>query len=330
VGERGLLGIAFDPDFKTNNYLYLYYTTTTPHLHNRISRFTLDGDVAVADSEQIILDLDKLSSAVSNHNGGGMAFGPDGELYVAVGDAGETDNGQRLGTYFGKVLRINRDGSPPADNPFPDAPSQQQKRIWAYGLRNPYTLSFQPGTGRLFINDVGLKHWEEVNDASIAGRNFGWSVTEGATTNPNYISPIYTYKHGTVVGQGCAITGGTFFNPDQTNYPAQYYGNYFVQDYCGKWIDAIDVSVTPGIRTGFASNLLANSLYVTTGPDGNLYFLNRAKGLYKLVYNQVSPATITVQPEGHNVLQWQPSSFSVSAIGSLPAKLSMAKEWSRH
>ena len=115
-GERGLLGVAFDPDFARNNYVYVYYTARTPTIHNRVSRFTANGNVAVSGSERVLLDLDPLSTAV-NHNGGAIHFGNDGKLYVAVGDNAHADYAQSLGNLFGKVLRINRDGSIPSTSP---------------------------------------------------------------------------------------------------------------------------------------------------------------------------------------------------------------------
>ena len=116
-GERGLLGVAFDPAFSTNGFVYVYYTATTPAVHNRISRFTASGDVAVAGSEVVMLELDNLSSA-TNHNGGALAFGPDGKLYAAVGENANPVNAQSMANLFGKMLRINKDGTIPTDNPF--------------------------------------------------------------------------------------------------------------------------------------------------------------------------------------------------------------------
>src|SRR5713226_8476517 len=115
AGERGLLGVAFDPNFAANNFVYVYYTATTPATHNRLSRFTANGDVAVGGSEQTILDLNSLSSA-TNHNGGAIHFGPDGKLYIGVGENANASNAQTLNNLLGKILRINADGSIPADN----------------------------------------------------------------------------------------------------------------------------------------------------------------------------------------------------------------------
>lgn len=139
-GERGLLGVAFDPDFAINHFVYIYYTVATLPIHNRISRFTASGDVAVPGSEDVILELDNLSSA-TNHNGGAIHFGPDGNLYVAVGDNANGNNAQSLTTLHGKMLRIRSDGSFPSDNPFFNETTLNNKAIWALGLRNPFTFS---------------------------------------------------------------------------------------------------------------------------------------------------------------------------------------------
>lgn len=291
-GERGLLGIAFDPAFATNQFIYLYYTLSSG-ANNRVSRFTANGDVAVAGSELPVLNLDPLSSA-TNHNGGTLAFGPDGKLYIGVGENANRANSQSLSNYLGKVLRINSDGSVPAGNPFTGAGAQQ--RIWGYGFRNPYTLTFQPGTGRLFINDVGENTWEEINSAVVGGGNYGWPNVEGSSSNTAYRNPVYSYSHGSAIGQGCAITGGTFFNPASTNYPASYTGRYFYIDFCGNWIDMLTLSGSTATRANFASSVAGSPVSIVTGPDGNLYFLSRAtSAVYKITYT-AAQSSITLNP----------------------------------
>ena len=145
AGERGLLGVAFDPDFATNHYVYVYYTAPSP-VHNRISRFTANGDVAVPGSEFVLLDLNNLSA--TNHNGGALNFGPDGKLYAAVGENAVGSNAQSMNNLLGKMLRLNADGTIPADNPFFFSASGQNRAIWALGLRNPFTFAFNPVGGR--------------------------------------------------------------------------------------------------------------------------------------------------------------------------------------
>src|SRR6185295_11256321 len=137
-GERGLLGITLDPDFDHNHYLYVYYTASSPTSHNRVSRLTANGDKMVPGSEQVLIDLPSIGTAIW-HMGGAVHFGPDGKLYVSAGDQQNTSNPQSLENPFGKILRINADGSIPTDNPFYNATTGVNRAIWAYGLRNPYT-----------------------------------------------------------------------------------------------------------------------------------------------------------------------------------------------
>lgn len=320
VGERGLVGVAVDPDFATNRFVYLYYTVAGSPARNRVSRFTANGDVAQAGSETLILNLDPLSTATI-HNGGAMHFGIDGKLYIAVGENSNASNAQNLDTYHGKLLRINKDGSVPSGNPYTTG-SEQRRRVWASGLRNPFTFAIHPQSGRILINDVGGNSWEEINDATVGGRNFGWPTTEGTFNQsnfPNLTNPVYAYAHGTGDGVGCAITGGTFFSPSATNYPATYRGRYFFEDSCNDWFNTLTFSGSSATRSPFATSVADNSLGMTTGPDGNLYFLSRAgQALYKVVYNGAATLTITNQPVNASVAVGQPVTFSVSASGAAP------------
>ena len=315
-GERGLLGIAFDPAFATNNFVYLYYTPNN-FGRNRISRFTANGDVVVAGSELILLNLDPLSGA-TNHNGGTMQFGPDGKLYVGVGENANGQQAQNTDLYHGKILRINSNGSVPAGNPLSGG-SEQRQRLWAYGLRNPYTIAFQPGTGKLFVNDVGQNTWEEIDDATTGGKNFGWPGSEGYTTISGYTSPVYAYAHSTGSPTGCAITGGTFFNPSATNYPSTYAGRYFFIDYCSNWIETLTLSGSTATRSNFASNIGGNPVSIITGPDGNLYFLSRSNSaVYKITYTSSSAPVITGQPQSRTVAAGSSTTFTVTATGTPP------------
>ena len=269
-GERGLLGIAFDPNFATNNFLYVYYTVPSTPRHNRVSRFTANGDVVVPGSEVVILELDNLSTA-TNHNGGAIHFGPDGKLYVAVGENANGSNAQTLSNRLGKVLRINSNGTIPTDNPFFNTAAGDNRSIWALGLRNPFTFAFQPGTGRMFINDVGEVTWEEINDG-IAGSNYGWNVTEGVTSNPSFRSPLFVYAHGSSTTTGCAIAGGAFYNPAAIQFPSSFVGKYFFADLCSGWIRVFDPAT--GTASGFATNI-SSPVDLKVGADGSLYYLAR-------------------------------------------------------
>src|SRR6185369_16489343 len=272
-GERGLLGVAFDPNFASNQLVYVYYTATTPTIHNRISTFVASGDVALAGSETVILDLNDLSGA-TNHNGGAIHFGPDGRLYVAVGDNANSANAQTLTTRLGKMLRIASDGSIPSDNPFFNQAEGDNKAIWAMGLRNPFTFSFQQGTSRMFINDVGENTWEEINDG-IAGSNYGWSICEGFCNPPNanFRDPIFAYMND---ASTCAITGGAFYNPTVVQFPAEYLGDYFFSDFCGGWIRKLDPA-NGNTVTDFATGI-SSPVDLKVTADGSLYYLARGAG----------------------------------------------------
>ena len=268
AGERGLLGIAFDPLFAQNNFVYVYYTVPIAPRHNRVSRFTANGDVAVPGSETIILELENLTAA-TNHNGGAIHFGPDGKLYVAVGENATAQNAQTLTNRLGKMLRINSDGSIPTDNPFFNQATGVNRSIWALGLRNPFTFAFQPGTNRMFINDVGQNTWEEINDG-IAGSNYGWPATEGVTTNPAFRSPLFAYAHGGGPTTGCAIAGGAFYNPLNVQFPSSFVGKYFFADLCSGWIRTFDPATSTA--ADFASGVV-QPVDLKVGADGSLYYL---------------------------------------------------------
>jgi glucose/arabinose dehydrogenase len=274
AGERGLLGVAFDPAFATNNFIYVYYTVPITPRHNRVSRFTANGDVVVAGSEQIILELDALSTA-TNHNGGAIHFGPDGKLYVAVGENANPSNSQTLSNRLGKMLRINSDGTIPTDNPFFNTATGANRSIWALGLRNPFTFAFQRGTGRMFINDVGQDTWEEINDG-IAGSNYGWPTSEGPTSNPAFRAPLFAYMHGNSPTTGCAIAGGAFYNPLNVQFPASFVGKYFFADLCSGWIRTFDPATSGA--TDFASGI-AQPVDLKVGADGSLYYLSIGAGV---------------------------------------------------
>lgn len=321
-GERGLIGVTLDPDFANNHFLYLYYTEPGSPPHNKIIRVEANGDVAGTITP--VLDLDNLSSA-TNHNGGAMHFGLDGKLYVAIGENANSAHAQNLDTYHGKLLRINKDGSVPSGNPFTTGSAQRQ-RVWSYGLRNPYTFDVQPVTGRIFVNDVGQSTWEEINDATTGGLNFGWPTAEGNSSNASFTNPVFAYPHGSGDGKGCAITGGTFFNPVTTNYPVSYIGKYFFLEYCNNWINVLDFSGTPQ-SAPFGTSIGSSSLALTVGNDGNLYYLSRGAGaLYKIIYETTDVApTITQHPASKSISDGQPVTFNVTASGTAPLRYQWRK-----
>ena len=320
-GERGLLGVTFDPNFATNNFIYVYYTVSTSPKHNRLSRFTANGDLVVPGSEQVLLELDNLTNA-TNHNGGAIHFGPDGKLYIAVGENATSSNSQTLSNLLGKVLRLNADGSIPADNPFFNTATGKNRAIWALGLRNPFTFAFQPGSGRLFINDVGESTWEEINDG-IAGSNYGWPITEGPTNNPSFRSPLFAYGHGTGSATGCAIAGGAFYNPTTNQFPVSYVGKYFFADLCSGWIRLFDPATSTA--SAFASGIsLPVDLKVST--DGSLYYLSIGSGsVFRVQFTATGPS-ITSHPVNQTVALGQTATFTVSATGTAP----LSYQWQKN
>ncbi|HEX6622186.1 MAG TPA: PQQ-dependent sugar dehydrogenase, partial [Pyrinomonadaceae bacterium] len=317
-GERGLLGVAFDPNFASNQFVYLYYTATTPTIHNRVSRFTANGDVAVAGSETTILELDNLSSA-TNHNGGAMHFGEDGKLYIAVGENANGANSQTLANLLGKMLRINPDGTIPSDNPFFAQAVGRNRAIWALGLRNPFTFAFQPVTRRMFINDVGQNTFEEVNDG-LAGANYGWPESEGPTSNPGHRGPFYFYGHGSGLFGGCAITGGTFYNPATQQFPAEYVGDYFFADFCGGWINYLADPSNTNAVANFASGIAA-PVDLRVGPEGALYYLARGTSsstgvVFRIEFTANQSPSVTQHPASRTVSVGQSATFTVAASGT--------------
>jgi glucose/arabinose dehydrogenase len=279
-GERGLLGIAFDPAFAANGHLYVYYTASTPAFHNRISRLTADPDAPdqmLAGSEAALVDLPDLNS--TDHNGGAVHFGPDGKLYVAVGNNVVNSNSQSLATTLGKVLRYNPDGSIPADNPFVPVTTGPDQAIWAIGVRNIFNFAFQPGTGLMYLDHVGENTWECVIPG-LAGANYGWPATEGPTSAPGVTPPIFAYGHSDGLPPGQPASTGTFlqgtailgaaFDPPGSPWPAAYQGSYYFSDLSGGWIARMHLA--SGTVSTFM-NGLGSMRGLAFGTDGALYVL---------------------------------------------------------
>jgi glucose/arabinose dehydrogenase len=311
-GERGLLGVAFDPDYQSNRFVYVYYTTAGSPIHNRVSRFTASAgnpDVVQAGTELPILDLPTLGA--TNHNGGAIHFGNDGRLYVAVGENAVPANAQSLNTPLGKLLRINSNGSIPTDNPFYSQTTGVSRAIWALGLRNPYTFAVDTALNRIHINDVGQDAWEEVN-FGVRGANYGWPQTEG--NQPAGVSgvryPIYTYQNA---GSNCAIVGAAFYRPQIFRFPTAYDGRYFFGDYCGGFIRMLsppNYSSAAGFATG-----IGNLVDIQTHKDGSLYYL--AAGTGELFRVQSTTSTVVFQDDFESSRGWTLTGGANSATAGL-------------
>ncbi|MEO8329742.1 MAG: PQQ-dependent sugar dehydrogenase, partial [Candidatus Nanopelagicales bacterium] len=206
-GSAGLLSIAFPPTFKTDavQWVYLVYTHSPMsgfnYPHNVLSRFVINGDVIDPSSEQLLVHFDTLvggdGTVKTMHYGGDMEFGSDGELYVSTGDLLIGPNAQNLQNLYGKILRYNPNGTIPTDNPYYNTLNGRLRAIWSNGLRNPFKLAYDKVTGDILIGDVGSSTWEEVNKlpAGEPAVNFGWSTTEGYTSDPRFRTPLLAYPH---------------------------------------------------------------------------------------------------------------------------------------
>lgn len=280
--ESGLVGLAVDPAFDANGHLYVFYKASAPYVHNRLSRFTLAGPeklVAVPGSEKILVDLP--ASPKDIHNGGALAFGKDGKLYLAYGEDGRTDSVLTLASLRGKVLRLNPDGSIPADNPFHATATGIHRSIFASGLRNPFSSAVHPVTGRLFVMDVGASAYEEINEVS-PGANFGWPRMEGPQGVPpagpgTYAPPVHAYSRGV----GRCISGGAFYAPKRSQFPASYRELFFFGDYFNSWIKTWNPAT--GEVGDFLKGVLAvdpRPVAIAVGPDGSLYYVSRGQGAH--------------------------------------------------
>ncbi|MFE1993509.1 PQQ-dependent sugar dehydrogenase [Streptomyces parvulus] len=242
-GERGLLGIAFDADFT-----HFYISFTDLQGTSTIDEFAVQDGTVQEDTRRTVLTQEQPES---NHNGGDIKFGPDGYLYIALGDGGgggdPEGNGQKLDTLLGKMLRIDpRGGEPyavPQDNPFVGDPNAKDE-IWSYGLRNPWRFSFDSGTGDLLIGDVGQSEWEEIDWApadSKGGENYGWSQMEGTrpfrggTEPANHVPPVHEYDR---TGLGCSVTGGYVYRGQAV---ADLVGQYVYSDYCDGTLRSLEI-----------------------------------------------------------------------------------------
>lgn len=288
--EEGLLGLAFDPEYLVNGYFYVYYSATSPR-RSVVSRFSVSqSDPTVADSRSEIIIME-IPQPYGNHNGGQLAFGPDGYLYIGLGDGGSSGdplgNGQSLATILGTILRIDvasaseehNYGIPP-DNPFVDI-NGTHGEIWAYGLRNPWRFSFDAETGFLWAGDVGQKKWEEVLIVR-KGLNYGWNVMEGfhcfSTDSDCDVSgvelPVVEYGHSP---GGCSITGGYVYRGQDIQWLV---GTYLYGDFCSGRIWGLRYDGDSVVQNEL---LLDSDIYITSfgeGLDGTLYILSRNEGIY--------------------------------------------------
>lgn len=295
-GEQGLLGLAFDPNYAANGRFYVSYTDTTGD--SRIVRYLVSGnpDVAQAAPDRVLLTIDQ---PFANHNGGGIVFGPDGYLYIGMGDGGSGNdpqgNGQDLTDLLGSLLRIDvspqGDYTIPGDNPFIDLATARPE-LWDFGLRNPWRFSFDRLTGDLYIADVGQNAREEINVAPAAqgrgrGLNYGWNIMEGTIctpgVNPNcnktgLTLPVLDYDRS---GGACSVIGGYVYRGSAL---PQIRGTYFYGDYCAGWVRSFVYRNGAAMNQKDWKSLRPGGNITSFGEDGEgeLYILTSQGGVYRI------------------------------------------------
>lgn len=333
--ERGLAGIALHPDFDNQPWLYLYYSVRDSNF-NRISRVRINGNLAVPGSEEVLFECDILNAGI--HNGGAMAFGQDGNLYIGTGDGGKSSNSQSLDVTLGKILRLRDDGSIPSNNPFYGSLSGKSRAIFAYGLRNPFGMSIQPGSGRIFVSEVGQGAFEEINEI-IPGRNYGWSQIEGpiAGQSPptDYKDPFFAYPHA----EGCAIVGAAFYNPLNASFPVSYVDKFFFADYCNGIIRTLDPN-TNAMPDTFATGLKQPVAFAVNPHTGDLFYLMRSGigggsvidntstsdgTLWRVFYTGSGAPFVSVPPQDVFLPVGENAQFKVQILGTPPFQF----QWQR-
>lgn len=327
-GEHGIHGLALDPSFDTNGYLYVRYVSAASRC--RIGRFRVVGNVADPASEVVIWEATQ--SAAGHHLGGALEFGPDGKLYTSVGDMADPPSAQNLASTNGKILRLNVDGSIPEGNPFVDDPAADP-RVWALGLRSPFRFSFDWPTERLWVGDVGSvgpSAREEVNLCN-AGVNFGWPHQEGdrcyISDCSGFRTPVFAYPRTDPVYapdlQSASITMGPVYRG--SIYPAEFVGSMFFADYANRWIRRLIMN-SDGSAKGdeaFVAPPYAGSVVdLKTGPDGLLYYVvigfveGEVPGVYRIEYNLDSDIPPVAVASATNVAGGLPLRVQFSSAGS--------------
>lgn len=299
-GERGLTGLAVDPDFAENHYIYVAYTTGDNH--DRLSRLTVDGNTIDPASEAVLMESPEISG--SYHHGGSLAFGPDDKLYWGVGDNLYTPNSQSLSSMHGKIMRLDPSkydptdpaATAPADNPFVNTPGAVPQ-IYALGFRNPFRLTFTPN-GKLLVGDVGGAAWEELNIVT-KGANYGWPLAEGPCDSCGFVNPIYAYEH---VGSAKAgsITSVMVYTSDVLG--EDYTGKVFIADYTVGWMKELtfDDDFDSFISEKTFDAAAGTTVKLAQGPDGKIYQLTFYPGELSVIGptsgNRTPTAVITATP----------------------------------
>ena len=321
VGETGLLGMALDPNFALNGYLYVSYTIPVTSSsgpgapYAQVSRFTVVNGVANPISEVVYYRGNQVQNEDGaggnyDHAGNDLKIGPDGKLWWSVGDnVPAISNAQNLDNIYGKILRFNLDGSVPGDNPFIQV-AGAVPYIYAYGLRNPWRLTFLP-TGQVMTEDTGSNYWEDL-DTIVPGGNYGWPFKEGNCGSCGYLNPAYDYGHYPTDGAASAIAAYS-----SSTFPRAYDNVVFFGDYNRRDIEA--VTFDPTYKTEASDTVFDNAAGtiadLAEGPDGNLYFVSIFEGTFSQI-SPVGPFPPTASASTSPNAGMAPLSVQLSSAGS--------------
>ncbi|MEM7235213.1 MAG: PQQ-dependent sugar dehydrogenase, partial [Planctomycetota bacterium] len=321
--EEGLIGFAFHPDFPATPHIYVHYSLISPR-RSRLSRITLGGDgLGDPSTETTFLEF---SQPFGNHNGGMLAFGPDGKLYISVGDGGSANdpqnNAQDRSNLLGNMLRLNDDGSIPDDNPFVGTAGVRAE-IWAYGLRNPWRFSFDRETGEIWLGDVGQSAFEEI-DIIERGANYGWRLFEGERENINpsglefssFAEPVHTYGRSV----GASVTGGYVYRG--TAYPSLV-GKYIYGDFSSGRVFAL-TSVGGDVIQDEELFTMSRPSSFGEDPDGEIYICSFGGSLFRLEASEDE-----VEPESPPANLSETGLFSdLSSLDPSPGLIEYSVNWS--
>lgn len=328
ASEQGLLGITLHPDFAANGKCYIFYTNPD------MTRHYLDV-IVISAANQVtsvnrVMEFDPIINGF--HNGGALLF-KGGLLYIAIGESNSSAESAKLDTYRGKILRLTEDGQPAPGNPYYNeaGASRQKRSIWAIGMRNPWRMSLDPVSQKLFVIDVG-GNYEEINDVTnpdpARNYNYGWDQNgrSGPDQAANTIQAAFYYPHP---NWGCAITSGVFFNPPSTNYPPQYRNRFYFSDWCNQWYRSVDASNPGAGYQEFATGSGFDKILGTSvGVDGNIYFFkyNSNGSLWRIEYDNNQAPAIVNHPVSASVVAGDPATFTVVASGATP----LSYQWQKN
>ncbi|MFM7024329.1 MAG: discoidin domain-containing protein [Flavobacteriales bacterium] len=331
--EQGFLGMALHSSFAQNGKLYVYYTSADKTKHY-LDVIVLDAASQIVSNTRL-MEFDPILAGY--HNGGAMVF-KNGYLYLCIGESNTQQQAQLLDTYRGKVLRLLDDGQPAPGNPYYNVAgaSRQKQSIWAIGMRNPWSMSMDPVSGKLFVGNVG-GGYEEINDVTTPdpakNYDYGWGTAgqSGPGQSSGTILPAFCYNKTnwyTPTANGawnapssCAITTALFFNPANTNYPNEYKNKFYFGDWCHDWLRSIDPNnPSAGFQEPFLSSALHRILGLSVGIDGNIYYSEYAGtgNIWRLEYTLSNTPIVVNQPTSQTIYAQDAVSFSVSASGTGP------------